>query len=187
MAHDRDHFPERTSDARAVETEPLLTQAAACTKRGETGQAEKLIRQLLAREPQHAGALFEPGRISYRAGDKKAAADCLRKAIASQPDNGQFYNELAFVLIGLGDNQEAARAFARALEINPDDADTIGNMGAFHLKEGRIIEAVAAFSRSTIALCFDGAISPRCGMVHRCIPFGEFRIPDRGERWSRRW
>jgi tetratricopeptide (TPR) repeat protein len=148
MTRGRDHFPEQTGDVKAAEADILLSQAAACTKRGETGQAERLIRMLLAREPQHAGALYELGRISYRAGDKKAAADCLRKAIASQPDNSQFYNELAFVLIGLGDHQEAVRAFARSLEINPDDADTISNIGAFHLKEGRIIEAVAAFRRA---------------------------------------
>jgi protein O-GlcNAc transferase len=104
---------------------------------------------LLAREPQHAGALYELGRISYRAGNKTAAAACLRKAIASQPDNGQFYNELAFVLIGLGDRQQAYRTFICALEINPDDADTISNIGTFHLTEGHIIEAVAAF-RSTL-------------------------------------
>jgi Flp pilus assembly protein TadD len=149
MAPGRDHLPEQTGDTKAAEAETILSQAAACAKRGETGQAERLIRTLLAREPQHAGALYELGRISYRAGNKTAAAACLRKAIASQPDNGQFYNELAFVLMGLGDRQQAYRTFIRALEINPDDADTISNIGTFHLTEGYIIEAVAAF-RSTL-------------------------------------
>jgi len=148
MAGGRDPLPEQSGNVKGVATETLLRQAAACTQRGETGQAEKLIRELLAREPQHADALYELGRISYLTGDKSAAADCLRKAIASQPDNGKFHNELAFVLIGLGNRQEAASAVARALEINPDDAGTISNMGALHLKEGRIIEAVAAFRRA---------------------------------------
>jgi uncharacterized protein HemY len=87
MAHGRDHLTEQTGDAKAAEADNLLSQAAACTKRGETGHAERLIRMLLAREPQHPGALYELGRISYRAGNKVAAADCLRKAIASQPGN----------------------------------------------------------------------------------------------------
>ena len=117
MAPGRDHLPEQTGDAKATEAETILSQAAACTKRGETGQAERLIRTLLAREPEHAGALYELGRISCRTGNKTVAADCLRRAIASQPDNGQFYNELAFVLIGLGDRQQAYRTFMRALEI----------------------------------------------------------------------
>jgi len=89
-----DQFPEQTRNGSAVWAEDLLTQPSACTKRGETGQAEKLVRQALARDPHRAGALYELGRISYRAGDKNAAADCLRKAIASQPDNGKFHNEL---------------------------------------------------------------------------------------------
>ena len=56
----------------------LLAQAAACTKRGALGEAEKLIQQALARDPRHVGALVELGRIAYRRGDKRAAADCLR-------------------------------------------------------------------------------------------------------------
>jgi type II protein arginine methyltransferase len=138
MAHERDRLPEQTGNVNACETESLLSQAAACIKRGETGQAERLIRMLLAREPQHPGALYELGRISYRAGNK----------IASQPGNGRFHNELGCVLVELGDRQQALRAFTRALEINPDDADTIGNIGTFHLAEGHIIEAVAAFRRA---------------------------------------
>ena len=143
-----DQFPEQTGDVSAVGAEDLLTQASACTKRGETGQAEKLVRQVLAGDPQHPGALYELGRISYLAGDKTAAADCLRKAIASQPDKGRFYNELGCVLIELGDRQQALRAFMRAIEINPDDAEAISNAGAFHLAEGHVIEAVAAFRRA---------------------------------------
>jgi type III protein arginine methyltransferase len=143
----RDHFAP-ASDKRTVETEALLTQAGACRKRGETGQAEKLVRQVLARDPRHPAALFEIGRIAYLAGDKKSAADCLRKAIASQPDNSQFHNELGYVLIGLGESQLALHAFTRALEIKPDDADAITNIGTFHLAEGQLYEAVAAYRRA---------------------------------------
>jgi predicted nicotinamide N-methyase len=149
MDSGRDHLSVRTGDVTAADADTLLSQADACSKRGETGQAERLIRAALAREPQHPGALYELGRISYRAGNKMAAADCLRKAIASQPDNGRFYNELGGVLIGLGDRQQAFRAFTRAIEINPDDAEAVSNIGAFHLAEGHIVEAVAAFRRAT--------------------------------------
>jgi type III protein arginine methyltransferase len=149
MARGRDQLFEQTGDVKAAESESLLSQAAACTKRGETGQAERLIRMLLAREPRHPEALYELGRISYRAGNKPAAADCLRKAIASQPDNGRFYNELGIVLIGLSDRQGAQRAFTRAIELNPNDAEAISNIGTYHLSEGHIVEAVAAFRRAT--------------------------------------
>ncbi len=148
MAQGRDHFPERIGEVKSAETETLLKQAVACAKRGEAGQAEKLIRGLLAREPQHADALFELGRISYLAGNRNAAVENLRKAIASDPNNSQFHNELGFVLAGIGDRGQALAAFVRALEVNPADADAISNMGTLHLAEGRIIEAVAAFRRA---------------------------------------
>jgi predicted nicotinamide N-methyase len=133
---------------RTIETAALLADAAACTKRGEIGQAEKLIRQVLAREPQHADALYELGRISYRTGNKAAAAECLRKAIASQPNNGRFHNELGCMLAELGDRQQAFRVFTRAIEINPDDAEAISNIGTAHLAEGRVSEAVTALRRA---------------------------------------
>ncbi len=148
MIQGRDHFPEQIGDVKTVGAEAVLIQAAACMKRGEVGQAEQLIRGLLASDPRHPGALFELGRIANTRGDKKAAADCLRKAIASEPDNGKLYNELGFVLIGLGDRQQALGAFMRALEINPCDPDAINNMGAFHLGEGRLNQAVAAYRRA---------------------------------------
>jgi len=148
MAPGRDHLSRQTGDAKAAEADTLLSQAAACLKRGETGQAERLVRMLLAREPQHPGALYELGRLSYRAGNKVAAADCLRKAITSQPGNGRFHSELGCVLVELGDRQQALRAFTRALEINPDDAEAISNIGTYHLVEGHIMEAVAAFRRA---------------------------------------
>ena len=144
----RDPFPKQAGDVKTVETETLLTQAAACTKRGDIGQAEKLLRQALARDPRHPGALFELGRIAYLAGNKNAAADCLRKAIAGAPDNGRFHNELGYVLIGLGERQQALHAFKRACEIDPEDADAIGNIGTFHLAEGQINEAVTAYRRA---------------------------------------
>jgi predicted nicotinamide N-methyase len=141
----RDRLSAQTSDAKSVETEALLTQAGACTKRGEIGQAEKLLHQALARDPRHSGTLVELGRIAYLTGNKRAAADCLRKAIASQPDNAQFHNQLGFVLIELGERQQALGALMRALEIKPDAADTITNIGIFHLGDGQLNEAVAAY------------------------------------------
>jgi tetratricopeptide (TPR) repeat protein len=147
-ARDHDHLPEHAGGRATVATEPLLIQAEACATRGELGQAEKLIRGVLARDPRHPGALFELGRIASLKGDKRAAADCLQKAIASQPDNGKFHGELGVVWIGLGDRQQALRAFERALAIDPTDADAISNMGTFHLGEGRLEEALAAYRRA---------------------------------------
>jgi protein arginine N-methyltransferase 7 len=143
----RDHFAQ-AGDKTPAEAAALLTQAGACRQRGDIGQAEKLLRQVLARDPRHPAALFELGRIAFAGGNKKAAEDCLRKAIASQPDNSRFHNELGYVLVGLGERQQALHAFKRALEINPRDADAICNIGTSHLAEGRLYEAVAAYRRA---------------------------------------
>src|SRR5579864_2565335 len=113
--------PQVAGGGARVDNATLLREAAQCTMRGETGKAETLARQVLARDPRHAGAMVELGRIAHRSGDRRAAADWLRKAIASQPDNVQLHNELAFLLIQLGERQQALAVMTRALEIKPDD------------------------------------------------------------------
>jgi type II protein arginine methyltransferase len=138
----------RTDDVQTAETEALLAQAADCAKRGELGQAEKLVGQVLARDSRHPAALAELGRIAYLTGNKRGAADCLRKAIASRPDNAPYHNQLGTLLVELGERQQAIAAFTRALEIDPRDADVITNVGIIQLGEGRLNEALAAFRRA---------------------------------------
>jgi predicted nicotinamide N-methyase len=130
------------------ESAMLLREAAQCTTRGEIGKAESLARQVLARDPRHAGAMEELGRIAHRTGNKRAATDWLRKATATEPNNFQLHNKLAFCLIQLGEREQALRAIMRALEIKPDDPDTIVNKGTFDLQEGRLNEALAAFRQA---------------------------------------
>jgi type II protein arginine methyltransferase len=132
----------------SAETETALAQALACVKRGDLGQAEGLLRQALARDPDHPGVLLELARIAQRAGNHGAAADCLRKAIAVQPGNSTLQNELGVVLTRLGERQQAFAAFTRALEIRPDDPDAIANIGTLHLHESRLNEALAAYRRA---------------------------------------
>jgi type II protein arginine methyltransferase len=119
----------------------------ACLKRRDFGQAQSLLRQALARDPDHPGVLLERARIAQRAGNHTIAADCLRKAIAIQPGNSTLHNELGVVLIRLG-QRHAFAAFTRALEIKPDDLDAIANVGTLHLHEGRLNEALAAYRRA---------------------------------------
>jgi type II protein arginine methyltransferase len=150
----------------------LLREAAQCTMRGDIGRAEALAREVLARDPRHAGAMVELGRIAHRTGNKRAAADWLRQASASEPNNVQLANELAFLLIEVGDRQQALGAVMRALEIEPDDADAITNKGTFQLREGRLNEALAAYrrvieidplhhnARFNIAVALRDAVSP---------------------------
>jgi Flp pilus assembly protein TadD len=131
-----------------VDNATLLREAAQCCMRGDLGKAESLARAVLARDPRHAGAMVELGRIAHRTGNRQAAADWLRKAIASEPNNVQLHNELAFLLIQLGDRRSAFGAIMRALEIKPDDADAITNKGTFHLQDGALDEALRAYRRA---------------------------------------
>lgn len=122
-----------------------MAHAAACRRQGDFSQAEKLARQVLARDPRHPAPLAELGRIAYAKGNGRAAADCLRRATGVAPNDAGLHNELACVLIGLGERPEALRALMRAREIKPDDADTLSNIGTFYLVDGQIGEAVSEY------------------------------------------
>jgi type II protein arginine methyltransferase len=125
-----------------------LARAGACRRQYDFSQAEKLTRQVLARDPRHPAALAELGHIAYATGNRRAAADCLRSATGAAPNDAGLYNELACVLIALGERQEALRALSRAREIKPDDADILSNIGSFYLGDGRISEAVTEYRRA---------------------------------------
>jgi Flp pilus assembly protein TadD len=130
------------------EQDALLAEAQSCFGRGELAKAETLLRQVLARAPEHPTALTTLAHIADRTGNLKAAVPLLRRAIAGDPRNVGLHNDLGIVLARLGDAKQAAGAFRRAIEINPDDPATHTNLGIWHQHNGAIDAAVKEFRRA---------------------------------------
>lgn len=115
---------------------------------GRLGDAESLCRQILARQPQNAGALQLLGLVAHKSGRLTDAADLLGRACALAPAVPDFRNSLGTVLADLGRTDQAVAAFAAAMRTNPGYAPANRNRGITLMRAGRSSEAIADLGRA---------------------------------------
>jgi len=115
---------------------------------GRLAEAEALYRQILAAQPNHAGALHLLGVIAHQTGRHGLAVEWIRWSIALNPDNAAAYSNLGAACGALGQLDDAIASFRRAIELKPDYPEAYYNMGAALRKRGRLDDAVAACRRA---------------------------------------
>src|SRR5580693_8619177 len=90
-------------------------------KAGHAPAAESLYRQVLARQPDHPGALHMLGiLICNEHGRAEEAVQLLRRAIAAEPAGAMAYCTLGQILAASGNASEAIAAFDQSLALGPD-------------------------------------------------------------------
>lgn len=88
---------------------------------GKLKEAERLYRQILAKEPRHAEALRGLGKALQRQERLEEAAACYRQALAVEPDSAEAHNNLGNALARQSEPEEATAHYRRALELKPTD------------------------------------------------------------------
>jgi tetratricopeptide (TPR) repeat protein len=96
----------------------------------------------IARDPKHAGALFEAGSIHFERGELDDAKDLLDRALAAGltgPRRADALNQLALVAEVRKDRDEARQIFESAMAEFPDHALLRANYGFFlyECRDGR--------------------------------------------------
>jgi protein O-GlcNAc transferase len=129
----------------------VFDQAARHHHADRLNDAEKLYRQVLAEQPNHADALHNLGVLSQQKGDHDAAVDLIRRAIALKPDFAEAYCNLGEALRRKGEVDEAIAACRRAIALNADLPEARVNLGNALKEKGRADEAAGAY-REAIAL-----------------------------------
>ncbi len=115
---------------------------------GRPDEADRLYRQILARDPRHAESLHQRGMIALQAGRLDLAAERIAKAVALSPDDPWYLTNLGAVLHKLGRLDDAIACHCRAIELKPAYADAHNNLGAVLLHQWRFDEAQACFDRA---------------------------------------
>jgi Flp pilus assembly protein TadD len=118
---------------------------------GRLGEAESAYRQILARQPNHPGAMHLLGYLAHQVGRDDAALELINQAIAGNPKECVYLNTLGAVLAEMGRTEEAIDAFRRVLAIQPNLAEVYNNLGNALQTIGRLDEATAAY-RQALAL-----------------------------------
>jgi protein O-GlcNAc transferase len=117
---------------------------------GRLQEAEKLYRQILARQPKHFIAMHYLGVIAHQAQKNDIAVELIRQAIALSPNYAEAYNNLGNVLRDRKQLDQAIAAFRRAIAIRPNYAEVFNNLGVVLKDNGQVDEAIAAYSRAIV-------------------------------------
>lgn len=91
---------------------------------GETREALRRAKVLLAADPDSSHRLFLAGRAATRNGENDEALSLLERAMAAAPGNPDVKRELAAVLFDLRRFREAAETFVAATRLDSKDGES---------------------------------------------------------------
>lgn len=138
--------PARAAERGADEPLPLavaMAQGNAHQRAGRLALAEAMFRRVLARDPDHAEALFALGVALLRRGDGAAAISLLYRATEIRPAHAPGWNALATAFNSLARHAEAEAAADRALALRGGLVGALANRARARRGLGRHAEAVA--------------------------------------------
>lgn len=105
-------------------------------------EAMRAYGEALARDPGHARANINLGRLLHEAGDVAGAADRYRRAMATEPENAVAAYNLGVALEDRGDVEEAIGLYRRAVRLAPDHADAHYNLARLYEARGERMKAL---------------------------------------------
>jgi tetratricopeptide (TPR) repeat protein len=115
---------------------------------GRLAEAEKIYRQILARQPNHPDALNLLGVLASQVGRHDDAIELIRRSLILRPDYVSALVNLGNILCIQGKFDEAAFTCRRAIDLNPSDAVALNNLGIALLGQGKADESAIAYRRA---------------------------------------
>jgi len=128
-----------------------MTMAQRLHQSGRLQEAEQVYRQVIASDPNHAGAWHFLGVIAFQVGIGHAAVDAIQRALALKPDYIEAHQNLAAVFDGQGKFDDAVGCYRLALALRPNNPTAQFGLGLVLRKQGKLEEAAGCF-REAVAL-----------------------------------
>ena len=108
-------------EKRADDSESLLDDGFRRHRSGDLVGARRRYREVLARAPDHAGALRFLGVLRHQEGESAEALELLDRAVRLQPAQPPLLRDRGVVLLAVGRVAEAAESFRSALALPWDE------------------------------------------------------------------
>jgi len=115
--------------------EQIMEHALSLLRQGDYKTAEPLLRALIARDAEHADALFNLGMMLSDQRKLTEAAALLNRFVNLVPDSSNGWTALGVAESRNGNAQGAKHALSQALEIDPENAYALRNLGALLVHE----------------------------------------------------
>jgi protein O-GlcNAc transferase len=125
-----------------------FTRAINAHTHGKYAEAERLYRQVLAMDPNHAGAYQNLGVLAFQVGRNDAAIPLLKKAIELNPNNAAMYCNLGDAYTALRQGDDALAAYKKAVELDPNMPTTYNNLGIVYSRLGRVEDAINSWKKA---------------------------------------
>ncbi|HEV7665458.1 MAG TPA: tetratricopeptide repeat protein [Chloroflexota bacterium] len=151
----------------------LLERALEHHNAGRLADAERLYREILTSEPDHASALHLLGMIAFQTGHPEAAIDLVRQASSHSPNEALFHTNLAVVLRSLDRLEEALESAETAARLEPNGVTALLERGQALYAMGRSAEASATFE-TVLAREPDNAMA-HLGIALAALIHGDFQ------------
>ena len=150
--------------------------AAVLEKQKKYSESEAVFRQLITREPDHAGALNYLGYMLVERGERlDESVGFIQRALKIDPDNGSYLDSLGWAYFKSGKLDLAEQYLKRAADQLLTNSVVQDHYGDVLARLGRHDQAIAAWTR---ALAGDGDAINR-GEVDRKIKSASGKLPRR--------
>ena len=124
----------------------LFEAAVVAMQEQRFADAEVLLLELTAREPELSGPWANLGTVYLALEDPEAAQVAFRRAVEINPDNCAAYNEMGVMSRQSGDFLSAEANYLACVERVPDFREAYLNLGIlYELYLGKLPEALAAY------------------------------------------
>ena len=121
--------PVAPSRPQPLSLEQAMGQATRYQAMGQLAEAERLLRQILQAQPQHALALHLLGVIAHQAGKPDLAVELIKEAVKHNGDIALFHSNLTEMYRQAGRLDDALRHGERAVALDPRMVSALGNLG----------------------------------------------------------
>jgi predicted O-linked N-acetylglucosamine transferase (SPINDLY family) len=126
-----------------------FTQAVSEHRAGKYADAERLYRQILHLDPQHADALHQLGRLAIQAGQPAVAVQLIGQAIRVGRGTTSYHVSLAEAYRLSSQPDLADASLRRALAIDANSAAAHTQRGILYYQTGQLPEATRSFREVT--------------------------------------
>ena len=126
----------------------IAARAVQLHQAGKLNQAEKLYREFLALDPNHAAALQLLGVCLFQRGRVAEALPFFEKSVAIDGRDPGVHINHALALSAVGDHEGARQSSLRAVALNPGYAGAQNSLGASYHRAGDHAAAEACFKKA---------------------------------------